>query len=77
MLRNELVRLKPKIGDVVVIVYRGKREPASGTGSGYHAYSVVLPDRPPAEVDWNTFDEDAEPARSDIPSELEDDDVPF
>jgi hypothetical protein len=88
VLRNELAKLQPEVGDRLVVVYRGQKEGRSG--SRYHSYAVETPDRPPPPFDWGMFGGDAsreeqppppeqtelpeswKPSESDAPKEQED-----
>lgn len=71
VLRTELARRRPKIGDEIEVTYLGKRENQSGNGS-YHAYRVT--GGQVQGYDWSQdLPEDqrqsSEPV-SDIPSDL-------
>jgi hypothetical protein len=43
-LRAELVKLRPEIGELLRLIYDGKRQ--SAAGHGYHVYTVEMPERP-------------------------------
>lgn len=40
VLRTELARRRPRVGDDLEIVYQGQRKPKSGTNNPFHAYRV-------------------------------------
>ena len=74
VLRNELARVKPAPGELVLIRWEGKKQ--SGSGSSYDSYRVVV-DRPETEASWNEISTvaDFEPA---APAGGEDDGgIPF
>ena len=52
VLRKELAKRRPKIGDHLEITYNGKKESA-GSASGYHSYRVVGGQS--QEVDWGQW----------------------
>lgn len=51
VLRNGIARRRPKIGDELTIVYRGKK--AGGAYGGYHDYAVSGGQA--QEVNWDSF----------------------
>jgi hypothetical protein len=78
VLRDEFAKLQPRPGELVLIRYLGKREPAGG-GSAYVSYRLEV-DRPDAVPDWAAVG--GEPAQiSDPPPEQgvggPDEDIPF
>lgn len=88
VLRNELAKLRPKPGELVLIRYDGKKDSAAGTR--YAAYRVEV-DREQAPTDWDALadaddvPDEAGPVASDVPADTEgfdttprsDDDIPF
>jgi hypothetical protein len=72
VLRREMKKRAPQIGDKIGIAYHGQSEPAKAGLSGAHLYKVVVDrdERPPA-VDWEstpaTGDDFVPPADDDIP----------
>ena len=64
---NELAAAKPQVGEQVAILYRGQLKAADGKSS-YHAYKVVMPERPAAAFSWAAFGDSPEPdPEPDIP----------
>jgi hypothetical protein len=58
VLRSQFSQLKPKVGELVKVVYGGKK---IGVDAEYKNYRVTAPDRPPFEPDWSAMsDEDDE-----------------
>jgi hypothetical protein len=61
VLRSQFAQLKPKVGELVRVVYGGKKV---GVDAEYKNYRVTAPDRPPFEPDWSAMndqdDEDVE-----------------
>ena len=78
--KNELAKLRPQVGEKLVIVYNGKRNSKSGRGS-YHSYSVSMPDRPKTDFSWAKYGELDSDVPSDVPSDVNipkgGDDAPF
>lgn len=71
VLRNQFKRLRPKAGELVRVVYRGKRR---GERFTYHDFDVTAPERESRGPDWDSLDLDPdEQARID-PSTAE---IPF
>lgn len=52
ILRTELARCRPGVGDEIEIQYVGKRSPKSGKGNEYHVYRVLGGKEP--EFDWTS-----------------------
>jgi hypothetical protein len=50
ILRTELAKRRPKVGDPLEVTYQGKRSPKSGNGNAFHMYRVVGGQEP--EFDW-------------------------
>ncbi len=50
VLTSKFARLKPKIGERVIVTYKGKREGATAV---YRDYDVEMPERAPFEPDWS------------------------
>ena len=57
VLVSQFARLRPKVGELVKVIYGGKR---AGTTSEYKNYRVTAPDRPPFEPDWDSMGDDLE-----------------
>jgi hypothetical protein len=83
VLRNELGRLRPRVGEAVAIHYLGRK--TSGAGQTYEAYRVEV-DRIEEAADWDAVAGDAgeEPPTSwsqaeeaELPTTDADDDIPF
>ena len=82
VLRNELAKLRPQVGQRVAIRYDGQKDPGGGR-SRYHSYRVAT-DSVPA-FSWGAFGADGDPGvtdvASDIPSDFaaapSDTDIPF
>lgn len=67
VLKNELARLAPDIGDSVTITYRGKHE------KGYHLYRVRGGDGRGRGIDWGRYGDSGTPEpppASDVPSDF-------
>jgi len=58
VLRSQFSQLKPKVGELVKVVYGGKKV---GIDAEYKNYRVTAPERPPFEPDWSAMsDQDDE-----------------
>jgi hypothetical protein len=84
VLRNELAKAHPQIGEVIAIKYLGKTSTRDGKSS-YHSYRVAV-DRPqPQTLDWSQYsDESLASTTSDVPSDTpakdaddDNDEIPF
>jgi hypothetical protein len=76
VLRGELAKRRPQVGDRLIVTYFGRKTGNSGTS--YNAYAVETPDRPPPPFRWDAFGEaDSEQESADEPESEADDDVPF
>lgn len=80
VLKNELSKRRPQIGDRLIVTYHGMR--ATNSGSKYHAYALETPDRPPPPFKWGAFsgadayEEEPDP-EPDEPEAEDDEDPPF
>lgn len=52
ILRTELARRRPKVGDEIEVTYQGKRSPKSGNGNPFHVYRVIGGREP--EFNWES-----------------------
>jgi hypothetical protein len=76
VLRERLAALKPKVGELVAVRYKGKRQ---GANAAYHDYAVEI-EREGAADDWDAQDGDAEFAVNgdgESTSAQDDGDIPF
>jgi hypothetical protein len=72
VLRERLAALKPKLGELVAVRYRGKRQ---GANAAYHDYAVEI-EREASADDWQAEAGDAEFAVGGDGAAAEDD-IPF
>lgn len=52
VLRTELARRRPRVGDPLEVTYQGKRSPKSGNGNDFHVYRVIGGQEP--EFNWDS-----------------------
>lgn len=73
VLKNELAKLAPQVGDEVGIVYKGKTEPKTKGGNEYENYKVVIErgdGSAPTTPDWAAHQASAK-------AEMGEDEEPF
>jgi hypothetical protein len=56
--KSKFAQARPKVGERVVLTFKGKREGASGA---YNDYDFIMPERKPFEPDWGAMDLGGEP----------------
>jgi hypothetical protein len=66
VLKNELARLAPTIGDSVTITYQGKHPEKN-----YHRYRVRDGDGHGRGINWSAYGETSEPPKSDLPDDFD------
>jgi hypothetical protein len=68
VLKNELARLAPNIGDSITLTYKGKHPE-----KGYHQYRVRDGDGKGRGINWGAYGETSipEPPASDVPSNFD------
>lgn len=68
VLKNELARLAPDIGDTVTLTYKGKH-----SEKGYHQYKVRDGDGHGRGINWSAYGNAETPAapQSDVPSDFD------
>jgi hypothetical protein len=59
VLKSRFARLKPQIGERIVVRRTGMRE---GAGGPYHDFDIEIPDRPPFVPDWDKLGGDIGPS---------------
>jgi hypothetical protein len=74
VLRNEFAKARPRIGDVVGVLYLGKKIGASGVS--YQGYRVAVAGKEPPPMDWSQFDDGAPPPDAPGPPAAPATDVP-